>query len=289
MPNAVYDPDTEGDQKYHPPNLDPLDNKPAGDPSDPRTIHKNQDGQQNNGSEPRSDLRDAEKTGDNFYNPHDEEDANGKSSTASALAGAESGFDHNKNEPGSGFKFNEEDSSDNGLRKTLKAISKHKKGVGIGIGAGGGLASIALMVFFIMIPLKIEHIVQNLEHHFFATSEDAVQKESDRMLQRYLISHVFPTFKDGNCGSTIDRHCKVNITGKGPISNLYRTWANDRLETKLAEKYGIEFKYHKSSNTWYLKAPGTVTPDSPDGDNIGKDGAGLETDFRRSNRQEVLS
>lgn len=71
MTNSVYDPENKSEQRYHPDNPDPLDNRPAGDPSDPRTIHKNPAGEESkkDGAEPSENLRDAEESGDGLYNP----------------------------------------------------------------------------------------------------------------------------------------------------------------------------------------------------------------------------
>jgi hypothetical protein len=281
MANAVYDPDTEGEQRYHPPNLDPLDNKPAGDSSDPRTIHNRPESAKSDSVETSSDLRDAESGGDGFYNPQGDHGEPSGSGGSGSLLDRESGGSGDHGSRSSGFKFNDSDKGGR-LGAAMKMVAKHKKGVGIGAGVGGGLVGIALMIFFMLIPLKIEHIVQNLENRFFATSEDAVSRESAKMFTRYMTKYVLPQYR-GKCGSTIDRNCSVKINGKGPVSNLYRTWANAKLENDLAKNYGIEFKFDSHSGHWHMKAPGT----NSGGDDIGADGKGLDTDFERSNRSEM--
>jgi murein DD-endopeptidase MepM/ murein hydrolase activator NlpD len=178
-----------------------------------------------------------------------------------------------------GFSFNPKDSArQGGVNSALKLAAKHKKGIGIGAGIGGGLAGIALMLFFLLIPLKIEHIVNNLESHFFSSSNSAIGQETQNMFERYMVRNVLPSYK--NCGTTIDKNCAARVVGNGPVSHLYRTWANARIENKLATNYGIEFKYRAASKTWYLKAPGSNAA----GDNIGPDGTGLGSDFQRSDR-----
>lgn len=263
MANAVYDPETEGEQRYHPPNLDPLDNKPAGDSSDPRAASKSPATEDS--AESQSDLRDAENSG-KLYNPGGDANAAGTSGLfnpgPSGTAGGGKG----------------------GLNQALKLAAKHKKGIGVGAGVVGGLAGIALMIFFMLIPLKIEHIVQNLEKRFFATSENAVDRETRKMFVGYMTKHVLPGYK-GRCGTTIDKQCSpVGLTGDNPVTKMYRSWADARLENKLAENYGIEFRYDTQSKNWYMKAPGT---NGGKGDKIGDVGQGLETDFQRRDRPEL--
>jgi hypothetical protein len=281
MANAVYDPETGGEQRDHLYNPDPKDNKPSGDPSDPRTIHKNQSGPKSTDTGAR-DIRDAESSGDSPYNPQGEEAAS-RPSSPQGLANAESLGSKGSSGAGGGFKFNKEDNSGGRLNNALKMVAKHKKGIGAGVGAGGGVAAIGLSVFFLLVPLKIEHIVQNLENRFFSTSESAVDRESRKMFTRYIAQHVLPGYR-GKCGTTIEKGCRpVGLTGNNPVTHMYRTWADARLENKLAENYGIEFKYDTQSKKWYMKAPGT----NPNGDDIGPNGGGLDTDFERHDRASL--
>lgn len=261
MANSVYDPEKQSDN----------------DSSEPRTIHKNPAKPSENASS-QEDLRSAEGPGASLFNPQGDS-ANGGSVGASGLAAAETSRAGGSTGTAGGFNFNPKDSTKHGsVNNALKLAAKHKKGIGAGAGIGGGLAGIALMLFFLLIPLKIEHIVNNLESHFFSSSNSAIEQETQNMFERYMVKNVLPSYK--NCGTTIDKNCTVRVVGNGPVSHLYRTWANAKIENKLATNYGIEFKYHAPSKTWYLKAPGS----NAGGDNIGPDGAGLESDFQRSNR-----
>lgn len=276
MATGVYDPDTEGEQSYHPPNLDPLDNKPAGDASDPRTRHaknKSADGEKNKPGAPE-DLRNAESSGDSLFNPEGDEGRKGAVSPA-GLAGAESTARTKAGQVGSGFNPNDSASKAAAFRK---AVLQNRRKLLIGGGGAAGLAGIALAIFFLLIPLKIEHIVTNLQSRFYSSSENAVGNETQTLLERYMTSKVLPSYK--SCGTTVSKNCTPSQFGDGPVENLYRTWSNARLENKLADKYGIEFKYDKASKNWFLKAPGT----SPNGDNIGPDGSGINSDFQRADR-----
>ena len=148
-----------------------------------------------------------------------------------------------------------------GLKSGLiNAVRQNKKGLLVGGGAAGGIVTIILVLIMSMIPLKIESIVSNLQSHFFSSSENAVQKESENMLSKYITRYVLPGLS--TCGgSTIDRSCYTKISGtKNPITNLYKAWSNARLENKLATDYGLEFRAVKSGSTtkYYMKAPGIL-------------------------------
>ena len=174
-------------------------------------------------------------------------------------------------------------------KKALSVLKNNKKKAAYGGGAIGGIIALIVAVFMMLIPLKIEHMISNLQKHFFSTAENAVGKESETMLKRYLARTV-TGYKNANCSSTIDKNCKFSLDyGKGPIGKLYTDWHNARLENKLAEKYGIEFK--KVGNDWYLKAPGT----SIEGDRISQNPDGsisessIDSEFQRADRQTMRS
>ncbi len=256
------------------PNKDPVYDS---DSDEPQTIHNNPAKPKKDGAEPSTDLRGAEESGERgLFNARGDEAE--KSVSPRRLASAET----KGGAPGSagGFSFNPADKKGGGVNRVLKIAGKHKRGVGMGIGVGGGIACIIIFTFLALIPLKIEHIVKNLENRFFSSSQNAVDHETQRMFTRYMVNHVLPGYR-GKCGTTIDKGCSAtNLNGNNPVSRLYRTWSNAKLENKLAENYGIEFKYDTQSKNWYLKAPGT----NPGGDNIGHDGEKLDGDFNKADR-----
>jgi lysophospholipase L1-like esterase len=174
--------------------------------------------------------------------------------------------------------------------KLSKAASNKKLIAGGGIGAG--IVTIAIVGFFSAASLKIESIVNDLQGHFFSTSENAVDGEESNLLSGYFKA-IMPSYKKGSCGTTLDKDCSVNILGTNPVDNLYRAWSQAKLENTLAEKYGIEFKYDSASNTYYLKAPGTT--DTAEGDKIATAADGspdltsIESEFSRSDRTELRS
>jgi hypothetical protein len=269
MANQVYDPETEGEQPTYrsPPDLGPAHNRPVGDSSGPRSKGSDKVSQ--------SDLQQAEDSSGGFFNA----EGDSRSLSSSAIAAAESG---NSKGPGN-FSYNPKDDTSGTFNKLKKATLQHKKGISIGVGAGGGLLAIVISIFFLLVPLKIEHIVTNLQSHFFSSSESAVDKQTDRLLGNYITSKVLPAYK--SCGTTVSKNCTPSNFGDNPVGRLYKSWSNARLENKLAENYGIEFKYNGTSNEWYLRAPGSA----PGGDSIGPDGSKLESDFNRADRAQMRS
>src|ERR1039458_4615831 len=92
----------------------------------------------------------------------------------------------------------------------------------IGGSAIAGVVGTGVIGFFLLIPLKIESLVSDLQSHFFSSSDSAVQNETNSMFQEYIRDHVGLSLK--TCGNTINKNCRVNITGSGAVSNLYRAW-----------------------------------------------------------------
>jgi hypothetical protein len=142
-------------------------------------------------------------------------------------------------------------SSDSGLKKKI-AIA--------GAAAGGSLIG-GVLVFVAFLPLKIEHLVSNLESHFGATSENAVNKETQNLYSSYMQKYVLPSLNKPGCASTaVSKDC-VSLTGCGqtnPVCHLFQAWHQTRLEKQMSDKYGIEFG-RSSLGRIYMKAPGLTT------------------------------
>ncbi|HUA13586.1 MAG TPA: hypothetical protein VL989_03745 [Candidatus Sulfotelmatobacter sp.] len=138
-----------------------------------------------------------------------------------------------------------------------------------GGGVGVGAISALVVSFLVLVPLKIENTVNMLQNHYFASSEGAVSDETDNLFDSYIEQHVLPGYK--SCGTTLSRACRAVNFGTDPISALYQTWSQARIENTLASDYHIEFAYKPQNKTWYLKAPGLGS----EGADIGEDGSGL--------------
>jgi hypothetical protein len=164
--------------------------------------------------------------------------------------------------------FNPNDSKQRGnINLVLRAAgSGNKKGkstrlILLGAGAGAGVVATFVVVFFMLIPLKVEHIIKNLEKDFESTSNNAVDEETQKMLSNYIKHHVLPALTKCS-GSTIDKNCNPHFANTdNPVTALYKGWSDARLEHTLATKYGIEFR------KYFAKAPG-LNPDG--GDDITK-------------------
>jgi len=156
---------------------------------------------------------------------------------------------------GAGFNPNDKAGKDK-LKLLFSLNAAQKKKALLGGGIIGGLIAIIVGLFLVLIPLKIESIVDNLEDHFFASSENATEGETENLFSGY-IKNVISDFPGHNCTSTrVDKDCAPTFNGNNPVQRLYRTWQQARLETKLADDYGLEFRWDKTSNTYYVKVGG---------------------------------
>ncbi len=135
-----------------------------------------------------------------------------------------------------------------------KKPSKKKFIIG---GGAAGIIGLLIAGFIALIPLKLEHLVKNLESHFFGSSENAVSKESENLFSSYFktLAHT--------CGSTVSKDCHIKFTSSDPISNLYRVWHQNKLETTMADKYGLEIKSTGtgSNRKYFLKVAGSADAD----------------------------
>jgi hypothetical protein len=115
----------------------------------------------------------------------------------------------------------------------------------------GGAAAAGIAIFLALLPLKILHIVNNLQSHFYESSTNAVQSETDSLVSHYVKKYVLcPNFvTQGNVG------CKIFCTSN-PVSCLYQSWRNNKFEDQLEKKYGLKFGYNQSTRHYYMKAPG---------------------------------
>jgi hypothetical protein len=144
-------------------------------------------------------------------------------------------------------------SDDNSRFNFLKKASFRKKLLG-----GGGIAAIlvSLVIFFLTtLPLKVIGAIENIKEQYFATSQNAINKESETLFNSYMKKKVFPSLNTANCPNTrVSKSCVAAITGTDPVSRMYDGWRQGNLENKLAVKYKIEFA-KGSDGKIRLKAP----------------------------------
>jgi hypothetical protein len=277
------------------------DSQAAGDPSDPRGSYDPQRTPMGNPGDPRGDPYDrpGKEYGDD-YSPltgsrkkkdkgADREEKGRKTRQglreAEKEAGGQSGFYNPEDGAATPSDLNEEEESggfynpgkDKKQSRARGFFRRHKKKIGIGGGIMFGVVGGGLAVIMLLLPLKVEHMVNNLESRFFSGAQDAVQEEASNMFKEYLISRVLPGYD--SCGSTIKAGCTARKFGQGPVANLYRSWADARLEGKLWDNgKGVKIEYKTLSQTWRVYGPGI----SKSGEDIGRDGRGLDRTFDRN-------
>ncbi len=212
------------------------------------------------------------------------EDSGSKSSAPEALAKKEKGAESptaskaDESESGQiGEGYNPEDHSRVGRGRQLVFGGKGRRRAIFGAGIGGGIIGIIIFGFVSLLPLKIIGIVESLHSRFFSSEENAVQKETNN-----LVSGLFKINAKQCQGSVVRTGCTppyMNGTGS-PISNLYKVWHNNKLESSLRDTYGIELKYNTVSRQYFLRAPGLSSP-------AAVDIASPENIFTQVNRTQV--
>lgn len=168
---------------------------------------------------------------------------------------------------GGGSLYNPEKGS--GPKKSGSFFQKNKKKMltgGIGTGAGG-----LLIGMLMLLPLKVEHMVNNLQKTFFASSEQAAEDMSDTLFRSYVVKKVIPgMYKTDKCHSTrASKSCAAISDGTSPVSALYNAWRDKNFEGKLAEKYGLEIR--REGNRFFMRSDalqydifsGTYDPNNP--------------------------
>jgi hypothetical protein len=151
-----------------------------------------------------------------------------------------------ENQVGSGYSASSKGSGTSKLRYMMIGTGRRKTASGAVISSI--IAGMIIAVFFSLLPLKILHIVSNLQNRFYATSENAVQKETDHLFGQYIRSGL------RSCQGTIHKDCNPIPVTTNPVTRMYKGWQNAKLEDKLKTKYGIEFGY--SHSNYLMKAPG---------------------------------
>ncbi len=170
------------------------------------------------------------------------------------------------------------------ISKRLNFVkNKRSRNAAAGVGIFAAFAGILLAGFLALIPLKLEHIVKNLENRFYATSENAVSKETDNIMAGYIKKYLGPVLAQGKCMGYVSKDCNINIgASTNPVTKLYKSWSQAKIENTLADKYGIELRFDKTSKKFYLKSPG-INGESV----VGDEKSGIGSAFDQANRGEV--
>lgn len=137
-------------------------------------------------------------------------------------------------------------------------FAKTNRGKLIVGGAVAGFVSLIIVGFIALLPLKIMHIMNNVQSRFYAGAENATQRETDSLMSTYLRKYALNKLDPERCRSTINKDCKARVVGDNLVQRLYRGWAQSNLEEKLAEKYGLELEVRRAGgvNHYWVKTPG---------------------------------
>ncbi len=169
---------------------------------------------------------------------------------------------------------------------------KNRRKIGIIGSLTAASAGLLIAGFLALLPLKVLHVVQNLENHFYSTVHDATQRETDKLFSDYLKKYVLPARR--LCAGKVSKDCNAVPLTQNPVTRLFHGWQDARLEEKLATKFGLEFKWEPGRG-YYMKAPALSAKgvdlrefaDSPDmtlDEFIQKNG---NPEFTKVTRQEI--
>ena len=221
-----------------------------------------------------NDVRQGESRGAGYKNPNQDQAGN-----KTEAGGDTNRTDNPKSETPSQLRDDEDQAGDQfasgfdgGSQKSRRqkvkgALKNNKSKLGILSVVGGGSILSVLVALILFVPLKVEHMVQNMQDRFFSAPQTAIENTTRKMAQQYIVKYVIPDYK--SCGTTLDRHCKARISTRAgnPVTTLYQTWSNQRLENKLATKYGLEFRYFPHSKQMHVIYRGGPTNGEPIGAN----------------------
>jgi hypothetical protein len=124
----------------------------------------------------------------------------------------------------------------------LGRFSRRQKLIG---GVGGGLIGssiIALMLLFLP-ALRLESYLATIDNRVFAAGSNAVQKRTEKLFERYMISKIIGI---QSCGNKVTTGCKVDYSKSGLASSLFNSWQDAKIENKLLEQYGFEVQSIKN-------------------------------------------
>jgi hypothetical protein len=165
-------------------------------------------GQEEAPGSPKSPNRDRENTdAKGFYSG--DEDKPDKVADKSELNNAEKGFKYTGDGEKKSSKKGKDNDPDYGknFMARLNNSSKFKKRLMIAGAAAGGSLIGGILIFLAMLPLKIEHVVDNLQGHFAAASQNALDSEAEVFYDKYMFKKVIPHLGKGSCRSTLDASC----------------------------------------------------------------------------------
>jgi surface antigen len=161
-----------------------------------------------------------------------------------------------------------------GLTAKLTSSSSFKKKLALAGAAAGGSVIAGILIFILLLPMKLSHIVHNLQGNFSASANEATDQEMSNLFETYITTKVFVNMGGTKrCHSTIDIGCVSPSDSKSPVGRTFNAWKDARLENKLAKDYGLEFG--RNGSTYFIKTEGKVI-NLKDGESIFNSADGKE-------------
>lgn len=137
--------------------------------------------------------------------------------------------------------------------KTSKAagfVKKNKLRIAI---ATGIMSLILTIASFLLGPLKVLNIANNLQSRYASVVEQNAESLTGRLLVTYMSKKVVPGMVDKKCNSTsVNRSCAKVEPGSGVVSTMFAAWRDQNLEKKLADKYGFEIR--REGNKFFIRS-----------------------------------
>ncbi|HSX05981.1 MAG TPA: hypothetical protein VLF69_05925 [Candidatus Saccharimonadales bacterium] len=121
-----------------------------------------------------------------------------------------------------------------GLSNLFNSKSMLKKKFAIAAAAAGGSAAIAALLFLLMLPLKIETLLQSIRNDVGATTTSALEHEVESEYSTIMAKHILPNLGRGACRSTVDISCVSVPAGSSPFTKFLAAFKQSHAEQKLA-------------------------------------------------------
>ncbi|MBL8122443.1 hypothetical protein JNM87_06895 [Candidatus Saccharibacteria bacterium] len=218
--------------------------------SAPDSDTRNSDEKQENGSQAldSGDLKKREDNPESEYGPSAKDDLQRR-------------HDEARERLGLGYTGDPDELPDD-MRKRNKGYrskSRLKQRLAIASAVGGGGIAAGIIAFMLLMPLKIHSFVALIQGEASAAAVNAMQKQTGNMLSDYMRHSVIAALNKPGCQSTIDPGCVVVSRGTNPVSKLYAAWSQDKMQQKLATKYGIVMGYDSSAKRYYMSIGGHLS------------------------------
>ncbi len=137
-----------------------------------------------------------------------------------------------------------------------KSGGKLKKRLAIGGGIAGAGIITGVIGFFALLPLKMVHIIENLQTHFFSSSESAIGNYTDGIFSNYVKRHLIPGLRGTCTQAKVEAQC-IAPGSTSPLDKLYRGWRDSNFEQKLATDYGLVFE--RNGDQIFMRLPDADT------------------------------